>query len=225
MTPPPRYPRIPHLLPGRGTRDDIAVDPAEAETLVDRPVVVEEKLDGANVVVWIDRDTIECATRSGPGGRDRARQLGPLRGWLAERGDQIRPLLGSGGALYGEWLLLTHTIAYDALDSPFAGLDLLDAGERFLPVDERNGRLRPAGILPPPEVFRGRLASLDQLEGLIGRSAYGAGMMEGVIVRTLDGTSPRVAKLVRRDLVLLDDDAWRRGRPRNRVRTGPAETR
>ena len=52
-----------------------------------RPVLVEEKLDGANVVVWLEDERIECALRSGVGAQDRGKQLGPLRAWLAERTD------------------------------------------------------------------------------------------------------------------------------------------
>lgn len=46
---PPPYPRIPHLVRGRGTSDDVVLPGAEVAALLGRPVLVEEKLDGANV--------------------------------------------------------------------------------------------------------------------------------------------------------------------------------
>jgi hypothetical protein len=80
MTAPPPYPRVAHLVPGRGSSDDINLNAGEVAALLASEVVVEEKLDGANVVLWLeDEGRIQCALRSGPGSMDRAGQLGPLR--------------------------------------------------------------------------------------------------------------------------------------------------
>ena len=56
MNAPPAYPRIPHLVRGRGTSDDRVLAASEAELLLTKPVIVEEKLDGANVAVWLEND-------------------------------------------------------------------------------------------------------------------------------------------------------------------------
>jgi RNA ligase len=225
MTTPPKYPRVPHLIAGRGAGDDVLLRRAAVDELLEREVVVEEKLDGANVVVWLDDDRLTCALRSGPGGQDRARQLGPLRGWLAERGDPLRHLLGSGRTLYGEWLLLTHTIAYDELSAYLVGLDILLSDGRFARVDERNRLVSAAGIPRPPELFRGVPGGLAALERLIGQSRAGAQTMEGLIVRTLDGSEPRVTKIVRPAFAPAGDDAWRSGRPRNLLTHGQTSWR
>jgi hypothetical protein len=63
MTPPP-YPRIPHLAPGRGTRDDLVLGTEDRAALLRRPVALEEKLDGANVVLWWEEDWIASALRA-----------------------------------------------------------------------------------------------------------------------------------------------------------------
>ena len=217
MNAPPSYPKIPHLVPGRGTSDDRVLDDDEARTLLSKPVLVEEKLDGANVVVWLADTRIDCALRSGPGGRDRARQLGPLRAWLSERTDELRELL-AGRALYAEWLYLTHRIPYDRLPAYLVGLDLWSPDGGFVSPMERNGLLAAAGLPAPPELDRCVLGSATVAEGLIGKSRFGDEPMEGVVIRTVDGSEPRIAKILRARFAPLPDGVWRKGRPRNVLR-------
>jgi hypothetical protein len=205
---------------GRGTDDDRVLTPQEAAALLSRPVAVEEKLDGANVVLWPEGSRVECALRSGPGSADRAGQLGPLRAWVAERADHLRPLLQGGRALYGEWLYLTHTVAYDRLPSLFVALDVREPGGGFATVDGRNEACAAAGVATPPELYRGQVREVEDLEPLLERSQFGPGPPEGVVVRALGGGEPRLAKLLRAGFERLDDDQWARGRPRNRV-AGP----
>jgi hypothetical protein len=214
LTAPPPYLRIPHLVAGRGTKDDRMLGAAEVESLLAKPVLVEEKLDGANVIVWLDDGSVECALRSGPRRRDRAGQLGPLRAWLAKRSDELRLLLAQH-ALYAEWLLLTHAVHYDRLPAYFVGLDLWSEQSGFATPLERNERLAEAGLTVPPEVHRGVLSWVDDVERLLGRSRIGSEPMEGVVLRTLDGSEPRIAKLLRPGFAPAPDEAWRRPRPRN----------
>jgi ATP-dependent RNA circularization protein (DNA/RNA ligase family) len=218
VTPPP-YPRIPHLVGGRGTDDDRVLSPDEAAALLGCEVLVEEKLDGANVMVWLEDGRVETALRSGPGSADRAGQLGPLRAWAGEYADALRDLLSElgGGVLYAEWLYLTHTVAYEGLASYLVVLDLLGAEGRFLLPDERDAAAGRHGLATPPELARMVPGRLSAVEALIGRSRVGDEEMEGVVVRRLDGGQPRLAKLLRPGLVRIGDAEWARGRPRNRL--------
>jgi hypothetical protein len=214
MIPPPGYPRIPHLVPGRGTRDDRVLRPREADVLLARPVLVEEKLDGASVVVWLDAGRVECALRSGVDAQDRGRQLGALRAWLAERTDPLRRLL-DGRALYAEWLLVVHGVQYDALPAYLVGLDLWAPESGFAAPAVRNELLAQASLAAPPELYRGRVEKIQKVEALLGPSRAGSELMEGVVVRALDGNEARIAKLLRPGFSPASDAAWRRGRPRN----------
>jgi hypothetical protein len=217
MIAPPAYPRIPHLVRGRGTRDDRVLRREEADALLRRPVLVEEKLDGANVVVWLEAGRVECALRSGVGAQDRGRQLGPLRAWLAERADQLRELL-DGQALYAEWLLVAHGVQYDALPAYLVGLDLWSPESGFAAPEKRKELLGRANLVLPPELHRGTIDGIYSLEGFLGESRAGSELMEGLVVRALDGRDPRIAKLLRADFSPSTDAAWRRGRPNNVLR-------
>lgn len=217
MNEPPPYPRIPHLVPGRGTRDDRILRPKEVDELLTRPALVEEKLDGANVVVWLQEGRVECALRSGVGAQDRGRQLGPLRAWLAERTDRLRELLDER-ALYAEWLLVAHGVRYDALPAYLVGLDLWSPTLGFAGPGTREELLTRAGLVAPPALHRGTIDGIDRLEGLLGPSRAGSEPMEGVVVRALDGREPRIAKLLQAGFSPATDASWLRGRPRNLLR-------
>jgi hypothetical protein len=218
MTAPHPYPRVAHLVAGRGTRDDLVLSPSEVTDFLAQPVVVEEKVDGANVVVWMEGSQVTCALRSGPGAMDRAGQLGPLRAWLAQHDEALRTVVPDGVALYAEWLLLTHSVAYDCLPAYLVALDLWRAESGFAGVDGRNRALRDTGIATPPELWRGVAGTAVAVEGMMGRSAWGPELMEGVVARRLGGGEPRLAKLLRAGFDRLDDEGWHQGRrPRNRL--------
>lgn len=216
MTVPPAYPRIPHLVAGRGSRDDLVLAPDQAAALVATPVLVEEKVDGANVMAWLEDGRIDIALRSGPGAMDRAGQLGPLRAWVAEHDHLLRPVLDDDTAIYAEWLLLTHSSPYDRLPSYLVVLDLWRPRTGFAPVEERDALCAAAVLATPPHVWSGVPGSVERVESLAGPSAWGSSPAEGLVVRSLADPSVR-AKLVPAGFRRLDDSEWRGGRPRNRL--------
>lgn len=224
--PPPPYPRLPHLVAGRGTRDDLVLPVSEAAALLAGPVLVEEKVDGANVVLWLADGRVEVALRAGPGAMDRAGQLGPLRAWAGEHDVALRRVLDVEGepALYAEWLLLTHTSVYDRLPSYLVALDLWRPGRGFAPPDERDAACAGTGLATPPPVWTGVPGSVEAVERLLGPSAWGPGPAEGLVVRSLVDPGLR-AKLVGAGVARTGDDHWRKGRPRNRLAAAGASWR
>jgi len=218
MSAPPPYPRVAQLIGGRGTRDDLVLGDGDRRAMLGGPVVIEEKLDGANVVLWVNDHEVRVVLRSGEGASDRAGQLGPLRAWAAEHGDQLRSLLADGSALYAEWMLLTHSVGYDQLPAYVVAIDLWHPASGFALVTERNLRCDAAGIAHVPEVWKGTPHSVDVVETKFGRSAFGHEPAEGLVVRSAEGREPRLAKLLRPGFDRIDDDAWASGRPRNQLK-------
>lgn len=162
-------------------------------------VVVEEKLDGANVAVWYSDDgRLDVATRGGPGAMDRGGQLGRLRAWVAARHDALVSLLGGELRLYGEWMWRRHTIRYTRLPDWLLCIDLQRADGTRLSAAERARRCAPAGVHVAPVLFRGVLGDRRHLQALCGQSTFGDEPMEGMILRREAGGSVRdVAKWVR----------------------------
>jgi hypothetical protein len=194
---PPKYPRVPHLAGSVGANaDDVALSQRESEALLSRPLVVEEKLDGANVALWVDAGVPRVATRGGADAADRAGILGPVRAWVMERADALREVLGEHHAVYAEWLLRRHAVPYTRLPAPFIGIDVLDLRTaEFAPPTERDRILGLAGLHAAPCLFRGRLGSGAHPRSLHGRSRFGDEPAEGLVVRATE--PPRViAKLL-----------------------------
>lgn len=200
MSVPPTYPRIPHLVPSRAvTADDDVLAGGHRNELLELEVVVEEKLDGMNVCIWLDGGAPRVATRGGTDAIDRSGERGRVKAWAAMRRDRLAAALGEDLALYGEWLRRRHGVAYERLPDVLMGLDVYDRRrERFLGVDERDAVLERLGVAKPPVVFHGVLGSLDRLATLLGPSAYASGRAEGLVVRARG--QRLVAKLV--------DPAW-----------------
>jgi hypothetical protein len=217
---------VPHLIGGRRIGDDIVLPEAGVADLLGAEVVVEEKLDGANVALWPgDAGGIVCSLRSGPGAMDRAGQLGPLRAWAAAHDHVLRTALESWSALYAEWLLVSHTVAYDRLPSYLVVLDLWRAPDGFAGPDERDRTCRAAGLTTPPELWRGVPGTVGAVEALVGPSRWGGSEMEGMVVRRRGPGAPRMAKLRGPAFDRIDDRMWQAGRPRNRLAEGEVSWR
>jgi len=223
MNPPP-YPRIPHLLPqSGGARDDVVLTPDEAAAFLSAPVLVEEKLDGANVALWLNQlGEPDASLRSGPGSMDRGGQLGRLRAWVAEhRLDVIRTLAG-GWALYAEWLWRTHSVPYDRLPSYLVGLDLWHPESGFAPASERNERLERIGLSGPPIKYCGVVGDRARLDGLAREaSSFGRHAAEGIVLRREGLAGSRIAKLLSPSFHRVNDETWETSTQHNRVKALP----
>jgi hypothetical protein len=215
--PPPSYRRIPHLASAAAATEDdrFLADPAR-DAVLSSPVVVEEKLDGSNVMLWLDeRGEVECAGRSGPGAMDRGNQLGRLRAWAAEHRSLLVCALAEADVLYAEWLWLGHSVFYDRLPSLLVVLDLGLVRSGLLPLAERNQVCQQAGLATPPCLFSGVPGDLATLIGLCGQSRFGSEPMEGVVLR--DASRGPVGKLLAPGFRRKSDDAWRKSRSYNEL--------
>ncbi len=205
---PPPYPRVPYLFPQpERRRDDLVVGPDERERFLQEWVVIEEKLDGANVMLWLEGGgVVQVGGRSGVGGMDRGGQFGRLRAWAAERSDVLQALLKGGEVLYGEWMYLTHTVYYDRLPDLFVGTDLYVPKTGFATAEERDRRLGEAGLCAPPRLFTGTLSGEESLASLFGTSAFGSQLSEGLVLRREgEGRLLERAKMLRPGFVRAGD--------------------
>lgn len=211
-----RFPHTPHLAwlgPGI-PRDDKVLSPAEAQALLAASVVVEEKLDGANLGFSLAPDgSLRMQNRGQYLASPHAGQFARLPAWLAQHGDALREGLPPEIVLFGEWCAARHSLDYTALPDWFLLFDVYDRQTgRFWSSSRRNALAASTGLAAVPQLASGlhTVAALKQLV-TAGSSRYRQGPPEGVLVRQESAQWCEArAKLVRADFTQAIETHWRR---------------
>ena len=124
-----RFPHTPHLAwLGEGSpRDDKMLAPNEVTGLLAGDVVVEEKLDGANVGFSLALDGhLRAQNRGQYLAEPHAGQFARLPAWLSQHGDALRSALTPNLILFGEWCAARHSLDYVTLPDWFLLFDVYD---------------------------------------------------------------------------------------------------
>jgi RNA ligase len=208
-----RFPHTPHVVwLGVGKpRDDKVIASLDLIQLLASEVVIEEKVDGANVGFSVDANGVLRAQNRGvyldlDAPRDQWR---PLKRWLATRQHALIETLAPNLILFGEWCYAVHTVRYTRLPDWFLAFDVYDRAKReFWSVERRNDLVSRLGVVAVPELARGHF-TLDGLKGLTNRSQLTDGPTEGLYVRReSSGRLLTRAKLVRAEFVQAIDEHW-----------------
>jgi len=209
-----RFPHTPHIAwLGNGTpRDDKVLFPKEVDALLSGDVVVEEKLDGANLGISISPEGEILAQNRG-----QYLQL-PMRGqfekldvWLKLRCDELFDGLGDSLILFGEWCAARHSLDYDRLPDLFIVFDVYDKiSGKFWNTSRRNRLSTQLNLTAVPKLFHG-LATLEMLKELLlsQHSAFRQGPLEGLVIRKESNEWLEFrGKLVRPDFVQAIGKHW-----------------
>lgn len=195
-------------------RDDKVLSPAEVKSLLTGDVVVEEKLDGANLGLSLAANgQLRAQNRGQYLDEPHAGQFSRLPAWLAQHGEALRAALSPALILFGEWCAARHSLDYAALPDWFMLFDVYDrTAGNFWSTSRRNALAQVANLLTVPQVFQGKTteSALKQLAANT-PSRYRAGALEGLVVRreTPEWCVAR-AKLVRPDFTQAIDTHWRK---------------
>lgn len=211
-----RFPHTPHLLwLGDGMpRDDKVLSPDAVATLLAGDVVVEEKLDGANVGLSLTpQGNLRAQNRGQYLLEPHAGQFARLPAWLAQHDTALHSVLNPALILFGEWCAARHSLDYATLPDWFLLFDVYDrTAEQFWSSTRRNALAGAAGLTTVPRVFHGKTTTpaLKQLVATT-HSRYRQGALEGVVIRreSNDWCEAR-AKLVRADFAQAIDTHWRK---------------
>lgn len=210
-----RFPRTPHLVwLGKGRpRDDKVLSSPEADGFLSHDVVIEEKLDGANVGLSVDFDgTLRVQNRGSFLSWDSIHpQFKPLPRWLAEHSEVLTAGLRHGLILFGEWCYAKHSISYTKLPDWFIAFDVYDrnAGE-FWSSQRRDVLARRLGLAVVPRLAAGRY-DVQRIVRLLGPSHLADGQAEGLYVRWEDSQwLKRRAKVVRAEFTQAIGEHWSR---------------
>jgi ATP-dependent RNA circularization protein (DNA/RNA ligase family) len=211
-----RFPHTPHLawLGQDAPRDDKVLSPAEARALLAADVVVEEKLDGANLGFSVSIDgSLRIQNRGQYLFEPHAGQFARLPAWLAQHGDALHSVLTPGLIVFGEWCAARHSLDYSALPDWLLVFDVFDRLEnRFWCSSHRNALAASAGLVTVPQIAHGRYTAVS-LKALVATrsSHYRPGPLEGVIIRRESAQwCESRAKLVRADFTQAIETHWRK---------------
>lgn len=211
-----RFPHTPHLawLGQVPPREDKVLSAAEAKSLLAGEVVVDEKLDGANVGLSLASDgSLRAQNRGQYLAEPHAGQFARLPVWLAERGDAVRSVLTPDLVLFGEWCAARHSLDYSALPDWFLLFDVYErAVSRFWSSPRRDALASSAGLAVVPRVAHGQhtIASLKELVNTR-PSSFRQGPLEGLVIRRESALwCESRAKLVRADFAQAIETHWRK---------------
>jgi len=223
-----RFPHTPHLAwlgPGAPRKDKV-LDADEARSFLSGNVLVEEKVDGANLGFSMDAHGALRAQNRGTylDLESTSGQWKPLKRWLSTRRFGLVEALGPGLILFGEWCYAVHSVRYTRLPDWFLAFDVYERGTgKFWSVERRNELVRRLDLAVVPELGCGHF-DLSDLKALLGQSRLTDGPAEGLYVRREQGDHLlQRAKLVRAEFVQNIDEHWskRRLEANQVVRTGP----
>lgn len=210
-----RFPHTPHLawLGDGEPRNDKLLSPIEAGELLAGDVVVEEKLDGANLGFSVAFDgTVLAQNRGHYLMAPYTGQFTRLRSWIPAHEEKLVIALGADLIAFGEWCAARHSLTYDRLPDWWLLFDVYDRTEQqFWSIQRRNQWARDLGISTVPTLELGKF-TLSSLEQILqeGRSRFSTGPLEGVVVRSEnEGWLKSRAKLVRADFTQQIESHWR----------------
>lgn len=210
-----RFPHTPHitwLAPGT-PRDDKVLRPDEVTKLLASKVVIEEKIDGANLGFSIGPDgSLRVQNRGQFLTQPFSGQFERLNSWMNTHQERLFDVLTESLIVFGEWCAARHSLDYDQLTDWWVMFDVYDTEvKRFWSTTRRNKLAAALCVSVVPCLFRGR-TNMTQLHDLTlgARSSFRKGNVEGVIVRKEDALwLQERAKLVRPDFAQAITQHWR----------------
>lgn len=218
-----KFPSTPHLatLAGVDIRSDKVLSESERDEFLQHDLVVEEKVDGANLGISFDSEgNIRAQNRGAYLHLPGSGQWKKLGDWLTPRTDTLFEHLSDHFILFGEWCYAQHSVFYDRLPDWFLGFDVYDKRfGRFLSSKRRDDLFTKMGVAQVPVLARGHFA-YPEVQKFLSTSKLSEQPAEGIYLRfDQDDWLAQRAKLVRPAFIQAVEQHWSRSAIRpNRLR-------
>jgi tRNA uridine 5-carbamoylmethylation protein Kti12 len=216
LTKPIKFPKIPHLVNlGAATRDDKILSAQDIKTWIGNgngkestdslySFIIEEKIDGANIGIWISAEEefdprtrtktyknyqIMIQNRSHYINQYYHKQFEKIHLWIEKHKYELYRLLTPNETiLYGEWVYAKHSISYNQLPDYFVAYDLFSVSSGdFLKKKDflREMSSHASTITVVPVLFEGKIRSLQEILNLVnGPSQFSTtDNREGIVIR------------------------------------------
>jgi ATP-dependent RNA circularization protein (DNA/RNA ligase family) len=207
-----KFPSTPHLavLGNVEIRNDKVMSDSDRDAFLQHEIIIEEKVDGANLGISFDSEgNIRAQNRGEYLQFPEIGQWEKLENWLDKRADDIFEYLTDRYILFGEWCYAQHSIYYDRLPDWFIGFDLYDRqSQRFLSTKIRDGFLKAINISSVPTTARGHF-SLQDIKNKLSTSKFSDQPAEGLYLRfDMGDYLIKRAKLVNPAFIQSIKDHW-----------------
>lgn len=208
------FPSTPHLitLPGVSIRKDKVLNEYERNEMLANLLVVEEKIDGANLAISFgENGNLVLQNRGTLLSEPFWGQWKKLRSWLNNHEETLFDALGIELILCGEWCYATHSVYYDSLPDWFLAFDIYQkSNKRFWSLKKRHELLTQINLHEVPKLNQGRF-SLKEIVELLSQSRYGSTQAEGIYLRQDEGDwLVSRAKVVRAEFIQTMEEHWTR---------------
>ncbi len=218
-----KFPSTPHLalLGNIQIRDDKVMTESEKKELLGHELIIEEKVDGANLGISFDAEgNILVQNRGAYLNLPSSGQWKNLSGWLKSRINALFDQIANRYILFGEWCYARHSVFYDRLPDWFLGFDIFDKNTaKFFSCSRRDETFRVLEISQVPMLGKGHF-SFSGVQKLLSQSQLSKELAEGLYLRVdqEDWLAQR-AKLVRPAFIQSVEEHWSRsGIKANRLR-------
>lgn len=200
-------------LGSNSPRNDKVLSQSEVTDFLASTIVVEEKLDGANLGFSLSNDGSLVAQNRGQYlTLPYSGQFSKLSSWLDVHADTLQSVLTPDLIVFGEWCAALHTLDYQELPDWFLVFDVYDRSvERFWSTSRRNELAKLAGLKVVPQISHGKF-DVSNLKKIVSaqQSLYRRGPIEGIVIRNESELWCLArAKIVRSDFTQTIDNHWR----------------
>lgn len=201
------YGSIGHLPGSRLGEGDHKISEGQAAILLEKArdykdlIVVQEKLDGANVGVLRQEGELVGLTRKGHRAIDSPlEQFQMFHKWINQNKSAFN-FLNEGERVCGEWLAMAHGTRYQLSHEPFVAFDIMRGTQErdtYVEFVRRVGRNLPTAHL----LHIGQPITIKRVEKLLGECGHHGALepAEGAVWRVeREGVVDMLAKYVRAD--------------------------
>lgn len=209
------FPHTPHLfwLGKEKPRDDKVLSSLERDKLLSKKLVVEEKIDGANLGFSLDSDgKLLVQNRGQYLSHPYIGQFKKLITWLSIHEEKLFDALDENLIAFGEWCAARHSLEYTHLPDWWLLFDVYDKNSgRFFSTQQREQWADKANVMTIYRITAGCFDT-ETIKGLLNiPSHYRDGNLEGIILRYEEecGLVER-AKLVRPEFTQAIYKHWSR---------------
>ncbi|MBK6604939.1 MAG: RNA ligase family protein [Leptospiraceae bacterium] len=218
-----KFPSTPHLLwlSESPSREDKVFDLNQRNLFLKKELIVEEKIDGANIGISFDKNAnILIQNRGDYITRENCHiQFRTFWNWIDTVYDNIFNILTDKYILFGEWCYARHSIYYDRLPDYFLSFDIFEKDtEKFLSFERRNVFVNKMKLQSVPFIQKG-LFDMDRILNMLNlKSHFSQEQLEGLYFRQEDNEYLiQRAKLVAKEFIQITEHWKNRAIELNRV--------